>query len=125
MDPWWTVIVMEYIHDAKEFTPTESSVKQLRDAVLCMHDNGYVHGDLRTCNILQSVDDKKVVIIDFDWAGHVSSNPKYPMAMNHAEIKWPDGVEALATITAAHDAHWFSKLTGQPLRKQTRKKRTR
>ena len=40
--------------------------RSLREAVILMHQNNYVHGDLRQQHILNVND--KVHIVDFDWA---------------------------------------------------------
>ena len=71
-DKLWNVVVMEYIENGKHFDKNEHKdlISALEKAVKKMHAQDYVHGDLRTPNIL--VKDKKLFIVDFDWASNLA-----------------------------------------------------
>ena len=117
----WLMVVMEYIEgillsecgcdggwDASEV------LGQVEDCVTMLHQNGYVHGDLRENNILVvssegSGTPSKAVLVDFDWAGR-SGEDRYPLFMNHSEVTWPDGAEDGSVLEEAHDWFWFEKL---------------
>ncbi|GAQ92861.1 Protein kinase-like domain containing protein [Klebsormidium nitens] len=104
----WVMVVMEYLETA--VTWSDSMVKpieQLTAAVRVMHDAGFVHGDLRSPNVL--VQDEKVHLVDFEWAGkegHVS----YPLFMNRATEMWPEGATDGQFIRKTHDAEWVRRL---------------
>lgn len=51
------------------------------------HQDGFVHGDLRSPNIMITTAGPQ--LIDFDWAGKLG-NAYYPVDINR-EIKWPKG----------------------------------
>ncbi|KAG8901222.1 hypothetical protein FRB99_005477 [Tulasnella sp. 403] len=100
----WTVVVMEFI--SKPFTLlSELGSKdlpkldqQLRHAVSTMHDEDYVHGDLRGANVFGDPDTGSIRIIDWDWAGKEGS-VKYPLMV----IPTKSGIEPLRPISKAHD----------------------
>ena len=84
----------------------ESKTK-LRDVVAILHQNDYVHGDLRDTNILVdsgSLDsgDVRVHIVDFDWDGR-EKEVKYPLHVNTSTVERPDGVGGNELITKEHD----------------------
>lgn len=76
-------------------------------AVHNLHAAGFVHGDLRSCNILLA--SGVVYIADFEWAGQ-PGKAKYPYFMSHLDIEWPDGASDGKLITESHDLWWLSKL---------------
>lgn len=72
-----------------------------------LHENGFVHGDIRDSNILidtnsLDADNVKLHFIDFDWAGRVE-RVKYPMGVNTTSVKRPATVKYDALITKEHD----------------------
>lgn len=71
--PWFQVVVMEWIQDAEYFSmKTHNALgKALRNAVSILHDENWVHGDIRDANVL--VKEDKVYLIDFEWAGNVKA----------------------------------------------------
>ena len=73
----------------------------VKNSIESMHNNGFVHGDVRTNNILVSNDFTQIWIIDFDWAGRIKE-AKYPMFMN-VDIQWPVGACAGNLILPEHD----------------------
>lgn len=74
--------------------------------VRLLHENGFVHRDIRDSNILidsNSLDaDVRLHFIDFDWAGRVEE-AKYPMGVNTISVKRPATVKYDALITKEHD----------------------
>lgn len=80
---------------------------QLRKVLKTLKTASYCHGDLRPCNIL--VKSGGIInVLDFDWAGNFG-DATYPYFLNHAEIKWPEGVDDNAPITFDHDKHWIER----------------
>ena len=99
----WQMVVMDYVNGQTidKASVAQSVAQTARAAVDALHGEGFVHGDLRGCNIIHS-GESGVRIVDFDWAGPVSS-ATYPTLMNHADIAWPEGVRAGQQITVATD----------------------
>jgi tRNA A-37 threonylcarbamoyl transferase component Bud32 len=52
-----------------------------------VHNAGYVHGDIRTSNIL--VYKNSPMLIDFDWAGN-KGVVRYPINMNIDAKQWEE-----------------------------------
>ena len=112
----WIVVVMEKLEhmvESKSFTDAQYS--SLHDIINKMHSHGYVHGDLRNCNILigakkgQVINANRVCLIDFDWSG-VEGSVRYPGFMNHKTVHWPKGASDGAKICKDHDLHFFNVL---------------
>lgn len=112
MDDGFFLVVTEYI-DAREVEPRdfedESLCQQAKDFLSQSRDLNYVHGDLRPPNVLITNTDKKLQIIDFDWAGKHGIT-KYPLMINTTDIKWPEGVAPDEKMLMAHDEAWMKKL---------------
>ncbi|PCH36995.1 hypothetical protein WOLCODRAFT_168126 [Wolfiporia cocos MD-104 SS10] len=87
-----------------------NSLKQVREL---LDEKGFVHGDLRSSNIMVRIVDGKpeVKVIDFDWAGE-AGKVRYPAVRNET-IGWPG--KAYGLIIAGHDrellASWWSRET--------------
>jgi len=62
----------------------------------------YVHGDLRTANIMVEKDTGKLQIIDFDWAGK-AGHTCYPIDRNDTIKDWPQGSKQGYPIALGHD----------------------
>lgn len=68
----WTVVVMEFIGGGfRLFSDLDNAARaklgpQLRSAVRTMHDNGYVHGDLKRANIFGDPQTDAIQIVDWD-----------------------------------------------------------
>ena len=110
-------IVMELLEGFRPIDVYLSSVgeeQRARAKINCLtalqvlHDNDYVHGDFRPCNILV-LNDESIRIVDFDWSGKVG-DAKYPLFMNRAEIEWPDGAWDGQCIEKVHDIYFCNKL---------------
>ncbi|KAF8325091.1 uncharacterized protein EI90DRAFT_2933000, partial [Cantharellus anzutake] len=75
---------------------------EIRKMVTSLHQAGYVHGDIRTTNIMVKRDcTPRIMLVDFDWAG-VPGEVRYPMNVNNAEIKRPSGADDGELILADH-----------------------
>ena len=74
-----------------------------------MHQAGWVHGDLRSTNIMvkKSGLDGSFLFIDFDWSGR-NQEVFYPSFVNTTQVRRPDGVEDGEPIVALHDMEMLS-----------------
>lgn len=107
----WLMVVMEYVTGSSWDDATEKPLPDLKAAVRLLHEAGFVHGDLRSNNIL--VVSGTVRIIDFEWAG-VAGACAYPLFMNHIDVEWPDGARDGQPIKREHDMWWLNLLCKQP-----------
>ena len=84
---------------------------KVREHVLTLHQQGFVHGDIWPQNVLVRrlgaghEDALSVRLVDFDWAGEINK-AKYPFLVNpdlgHG-FKRPSGVQGGGVIIAEHD----------------------
>jgi len=75
-----------------------------------LHDEDYVHGDIREPNILVTAGGLK--LIDFDWCGK-AGGARYPADIALVpSLGWHDGVRRGGPIAKVHDEHMFKLLTG-------------
>ncbi|KAG2015221.1 protein kinase subdomain-containing protein PKL/ccin9 [Coprinopsis cinerea AmutBmut pab1-1] len=67
----WYGIAMEYDPEMVPIhTENDRALrKPIEQLMKGFHEEGWVHGDLRYCNILRSEDKQKVWVVDFDWGG--------------------------------------------------------
>jgi len=87
-------------------------VEQLRTAVRTLHDDNYVHGDIREPNVLVTTGGLK--LIDFDWC-EKAGKARYPADISlDSSLGWHDGVRRGGLIAKEHDEHMFKLLTGLP-----------
>jgi serine/threonine protein kinase len=118
----WTMVVMDFsqYHGLFDlFLPSLESASliksKIRDIIQKLHDNGFVHGDIRNTNILvdpktlTTKDGCSVHLIDFDWAGR-DQEVKYPARVNNISVRRPDGVSDGELITKSHDMEMVSYL---------------
>ena len=103
---WW-LIVQEFVDAVPWDEVVDKPVEPLKAAVHALHAAGFVHGDLRGCNILVAA--SAVYLIDFEWAGLVGT-VTYPYFMNHADIQWPADAGDGRLVTVFHDLWWLSNL---------------
>ncbi len=103
------MMVMEYVNGSSWDEAIDKPIAELQAAVLSLHEAGFVHGDLRSNNIL--VVSGTVCIIDFEWAG-VAGQVVYPFFMIHTDVTWPD--KHGQPIKQAHDPQWVRSLCNQP-----------
>ena len=107
----WLMVVMEYVTGCLWDEATDKPVAGLQAAVQLLHQAGFVHGDLRSNNIL--VVSGTVRIIDFEWAD-VAGEAAYPLFMNHIDVEWPDGARDGQPIKQEHDLWWLNLLCDVP-----------
>ena len=106
------VVVMDYVEPALGQESTPAHVEMLREAAKRLHDNGYVHGDIRGPNVIL-VDEKNLKVIDFDWSGREGS-VRYPVDVNlSSDIEWHEDVRRLGRIMKEHDEHLVERFTKQ------------
>ena len=81
--------------------PVDEHMKAaLKAAVDTMQAENYVRGDLRCQNM---VVDKKVHVLDFDWAGRCGT-ARYPVELNMCPTcNWYSNVESGGIITKEHN----------------------
>ncbi|KAG7085462.1 hypothetical protein E1B28_003023 [Marasmius oreades] len=73
--------------------------EKLEACARAMHDNGYVHGDLRETNVI-GAKGGTVWIIDFDWGGE-DGKAEYPYASLNEHLLDKDRKDLV--ISRAHD----------------------
>eukprot|EP00993_Chasmostoma_nieuportense_P000001 NODE_1000_length_1718_cov_283.834695_g938_i1.p1 GENE.NODE_1000_length_1718_cov_283.834695_g938_i1~~NODE_1000_length_1718_cov_283.834695_g938_i1.p1 ORF type:complete len:525 (-),score=106.27 NODE_1000_length_1718_cov_283.834695_g938_i1:57-1631(-) len=104
----WSLVVMDRLELAEEEEEfSEAQKQEFKSKMQLFHNEGFVHGDLRACNI--RINKGKLVLLDFEWAGRVADHPRYPCSIN-MELSWPNGVEPNGHIQAAHDKEWLTRL---------------
>jgi len=103
----WLLIVQEFVDAVSWDEMVDKPVQSLKAAVRALHAAGFVHGDLRGCNILVAA--SAVSLIDFEWAG-LMGTAKYPYFMNHVDIQWPEGAGDGRLVTESHDLWWLNNL---------------
>jgi len=92
-----------YIYPSLDLKPLEEAVTALIDD---LHNEGYVHGDLRDVNLFVRHDaqdkTKDFMLIDFDWAGEVHKTC-YPRLVNREMVRRPSGTQDGMAILKDHD----------------------
>ena len=92
----WRMVVMEYLDPAAFRHVSGGDIgleSDIRDAVRILHDRGFVHGDLRDCNMMCMKEGgaRRVLLLDFDWAGR-TGEARYPVGLNQVSVRRPAGV---------------------------------
>jgi serine/threonine protein kinase len=114
----WSVVVMELLEEPEwvpgldiwEKSEQHMVREKVREHVLTLHRQGFVHGDIRPQNVLvrrpvAGYGPLSVRLIDFDWAGEINK-AKYTFLVNPDlgyGFKRPSGVKGGGIITPAHD----------------------
>ncbi|KAE9394241.1 hypothetical protein BT96DRAFT_978624 [Gymnopus androsaceus JB14] len=116
----WKMVVMESIPTCYEavddiFKKADAVVKEaikrkVREALDPFFVEGYVHGDLRPANIFFDVKEKKVLLIDYDWAGPVGKVRYPPSVWTTATIWRPEAHLSLRLISLEHDREMVEHL---------------
>ncbi|CAG8490655.1 803_t:CDS:2 [Paraglomus occultum] len=106
----WCVVVMEQLMGYGSLSSLAqdkklSIQKKTMESVKKMHNQGFVHGDMRLSNIMTGPNDS-VKIIDFDWSGKVGE-AVYPPLLN-PDIDWHPDVKAGAKILPDHDLYMLN-----------------
>ncbi|KAI0252373.1 hypothetical protein BJV78DRAFT_350633 [Lactifluus subvellereus] len=94
----------------------ENVRRKVKSEMQMLHNEGFVHGDIRDTNLLVDLDslasdDVVVHFIDLDWAGRIGE-ARYPIGVNTKTVKRPDGVKSGELITKQHDEDMVSYLFG-------------
>jgi hypothetical protein len=112
----WNMVVMEYLEEVKnaEQGKVSEAIAKLKEFVKDkLSRAGYVHGDLRRPNVIltrcKESGDLQAKLIDFDWAGKAGKD-LYPLFINHAGIRWPQGMEEGRPLNGAFDAEMLDQM---------------
>ena len=103
----WFMVIMEFVDGCRWDESVSKPAKALQDAVRVLHEADFVHGHLRSSNILVVQDG--VHIVDIEWAG-IANQATYPSFMNRTDLTWPDGASDGFPITKEHDSCWLQSL---------------
>ena len=109
----WRAIVMELVEGtllldycAPNHSVLEAVKDNLQNVLAVLKEGSYVHGDLRSNNIIVTASGG-VKVVDFDWAGK-KGVAHYPFDIN-TDIAWPLGVQAGTCIEEQHDKFWIQQ----------------
>ena len=113
----WSVVMMELLEEPEWMSGLEIGEKaeqsmvreKVREHVLTLHQQGFVHGDIQPQNVLvkrpRHGHTLSVRLVDFDWAGE-TNKAKYPFLVNPDlgnGFRRPSGVKGGGVITPVHD----------------------
>ncbi|KAF8623880.1 hypothetical protein AX15_006152 [Amanita polypyramis BW_CC] len=114
----WYMVIMEDLNDyfdlfRSSLAPDRmDAVKErLNDVLGRMHQQGFVHGDIRNVNVM--IKDGPILVVmlvDFDWAGRIGE-ARYPMNVNREDVYRPAGAVDNELILAEHDMSMLAELT--------------
>jgi hypothetical protein len=102
----WYMIVMDAIPD--DFVhfdmPSPSLYEPMKQKLVALHQQCYVHGDLRDTNLMvRKNGTPEIMLFDFDWAGEIGK-ARYPINVTRGpHLMRPDGAYDGELITAEHD----------------------
>jgi hypothetical protein len=102
----WYMIVMDYIgeefHHMKK--PSVALYESISNRITQLHQKGYVHGDLRSRNIMVRKDGTEgMMLFDFEWSGEIGQ-VRYPMNVGRGPgLERPAGAIDGELILADHD----------------------
>jgi len=110
----YIVVVMEKLK-LRSLTKDDLSKSEIQEQIQLiaarLREGQYVHGDLRSCNILFEVVQNRVILLDFDWSGHHNVDV-YPPFMNPV-ITWPETAKTGLPLLHEHDDYWLARLFSQ------------
>ena len=119
-DGWVMVVIDDISHQYCWMQkPLKKKIYQAAEkALVLLHKNGYVHGDVRKTNIMVKRDGVnseglgEIILVDFDWAGK-ENTVWYPsnIMLNHPDILRPESVEHEGLISSAHDVEMLRLLS--------------
>jgi len=78
----------------------------ITEIVGLLEGKNFVHGDLRTTNMMIKKDGSALKLVDFDWAGE-AGQARYPVERNGDVKEWPIGSEAGGVISQGDDRALF------------------
>jgi serine/threonine protein kinase len=110
----WYMVVMDALdkdYVILSLTVDQGTLDNIRAKVISIHQEGFVHGDIRDTNIM--VNQKKrgqFMLVDFDWVGKIEE-VRYPISVYRGTRLWqPDGACDGNLITADHDIKMLDHL---------------
>ena len=110
----WKMVVMEYLSgwvmlQTKTHAKRQKYKAKVENAVVIMHDRGFVHGDVRGQNILVREDDSAddIKLIDFDHCG-VHMQDVYPREWDHT-FRQCDAKEG-DVLRKGHDEYTLARI---------------
>jgi hypothetical protein len=121
----WLMVVMKYPEPTmyRTLTPQDKDsvglVTEVDRLVDVLHDGGFVHGDIRTINMMvhcewgSSTGAQKLLLLHFDWAGQ-EGEVEYPLFMDRHNIMRHNEVCGGAGITKEHDRFMVQHLFDPP-----------
>ena len=96
-------------HEGKHYATHPNQYLPIVDRLEELHNNGYVHGDIRAYNMVLNYEDAnnpKGWLIDFDFGGRINERPKYPSGYVHS---LDDGFRLGKPGKAIEDDHdWYA-----------------
>jgi serine/threonine protein kinase len=109
----WYMAIMDYLDAASyqelcsalpelSLASKKNTAREIHEAISALHQAGYVHGDIRSNNVMKKKGDGGIMLVDFDWAG-IIEEVRYPMNVNIVEIGRPQGAYDGQLILAEHD----------------------
>jgi serine/threonine protein kinase len=119
---WW-MVVMDWIDESHERLcdslrkPLVPVLDQIKTFLNRLHQNGFVHGDIRDTNIMVPKSDfHHFWLVDFDWGGTIGV-VRYPMNVHRGDdLKRPTGAYDGQLILAEHDDEMLGYLFPSPPR---------
>jgi hypothetical protein len=103
----WIMVIMDFL-DQESYEPMTTShhsyFPAIHSIVENFHQAGFVHGDLRSSNILVRSEEgpNPIALLDFDWSGK-AGEACYPFKINRKSVRRPDAVRGGQLILADHD----------------------
>lgn len=115
----WHMVIMEQLssnfvefhryHFPADFSK-EMLVSKIRSTIVELHNDGFVHGDLRHTNILVDTQNPHgFMIVDWDWSGK-NGSVKYPVDLNRDGVSRPEGAIGGHWIRPEHDTEMLKFL---------------
>jgi serine/threonine protein kinase len=94
------------IRSSSAYTDLKDNIRRFLEK---MHQAGWVHGDLRSTNVMvkKSGLDGSFLFIDFDWSGK-NQEVVYPSFLNTTGVQRPEGADDGEPILALHDVEMLS-----------------
>jgi tRNA A-37 threonylcarbamoyl transferase component Bud32 len=91
--------------------PREHLKEVIHAAIVALHQQGMVHGDLRDTNVMvKKASGQEFMLVDFDWAG-TEDQAVYPIFVNKApDIGRLVDADDDRPIIAAHDDIMFERI---------------
>ena len=101
-----------FVNDGQEicFSAAYAELKDnIRTFLEEMHQAGWVHGDLRSTNVMvkKSGLDGSFHFIDFDWSGK-NQQVVYPLFLNTTDVQRPEGADDGESVLSSHDIEMLS-----------------